>query len=61
MAVASILGMIVSKFCYEKKLCSIILLKFDKNLEISFYYTILPLSLVVYLWKESDRKFSLDT
>ena len=49
MASASIFDIIIGKFCYKKKLYLIILFKVDKNLEINFYYTILPLSLVVHL------------
>ena len=58
---ASILDIIVSKFRYIKKLYSIILLKIDKNLEINFYYIILPFSLIIYLWIKDDRKSLLDT
>ena len=45
----SIFGIIISKFCYKKKLYSIILLEIDKSLEIDFYYIILPFSLTVHL------------
>ena len=56
----SILNIIVSKFCYKKKLYPIILLKVYKNLEVGFYYTILPLNLPVYLQIKSDRESLLD-
>ena len=52
---ASILGIIIGKFCYGKKSCLIILLKVNKNLEISFYCTILLFSLAVYLWVEDNK------
>ena len=50
MAGASTFGIIIDKLCYKKKLCPIILLEIDKNLEVSFYYTILSLNLAVRLW-----------
>ena len=50
MADASILGIIVDKLCYRKKLYLIILLKVDRSLEISFHYIILPLNLAICLW-----------
>ena len=56
MANISIFGIIVDKLCHGKKLYLIILLKVDKNLKIGFYYTILPLNLVVCLQIKSDRK-----
>ena len=49
MANASIPGIIIGKFCHEKKLCPIILLKVDKNLEVGFYCTILSFGLTVHL------------
>ena len=57
----SILGIIVSKLCYEKSLYPIILLKVDKSLKVGFYCTILPLNLAVYLKVKCDRKFLLQT
>ena len=57
---ASILSIIVSKFCHGKKSCSIILLEVDKDLEVGFHCTILSLSLVVYLRVEGGRKSLLD-
>ena len=44
-----IFDIIINKLNYKKKLYLVILLKFDKSLKISFHYTILPFSLVVYL------------
>ena len=49
---AGIFGIIVNKLCYEKKPYSIILLEVDKDSEVSFYCTILPLSLAIHLWVE---------
>ena len=46
---ASILGIVMGKFCYEKKPCPIILLEVNKSLKIGFYYVILPFGLIVYL------------
>ena len=60
MADASILGIIVNKLHYRKKLCSIILLKVDKGLEVDFYYSILSFGLIIYLWVEASRESPLD-
>ena len=60
MAGANILGIIIGKLCYEKKLCLIILLKVDKDLEISFYHNIMPLDLAIYLWIKGVREFFFD-
>ena len=60
MAGAGILSIIVNKLRYKKKSCLIILLKVDKNLEVSFYYTILPFSLVVCLQVEGGGESPLD-
>ena len=57
MAIASILVIIIGKFCRTKKLYLIILLKVDKNLEISFYYSILLLILAISLQIERDKEF----
>ena len=57
---AGILGIVIDKLCHRKKLCPIILFKVDKDSEINFYYTILPLSLAVCLQVEGGRKFLLD-
>ena len=56
----SILGIVISKLYHKKKPYSIILLEVNKGLEISFYCTILPLSLAVCLWLEGGGKFPLD-
>ena len=56
----SIFGIIISKLNYKKKLCLIILLKVDKNLEIGVYCTILPLSLVDCLRVKSGKEFLFD-
>ena len=50
----SIFDIIVNKLYYKKKLYQIILFDIDKDLKISFYYTILFLSLTIYLKIESD-------
>ena len=57
---AGILGVIVGKLYYKKKPCPIILLQVDKNLEISFYCTILLLYVVVRLQVEGSGKFALN-
>ena len=49
MASADILGIIIGKLRYWKKLCPIILLEVDKGLEVDFHCTILPFSLDVHL------------
>ena len=60
MADTGIHGIIISKLRYGKKLCPIILLKVDKSLKVGFYYTIIPLSLVVSLRVEGNRESPLD-
>ena len=60
MANANILGIIISKFCYKKKLCLIILLKVDKGSKIGFYCIILFLNLVICLQIEGSREFLLN-
>ena len=60
MASTNICSVIVSKLHHNKKPYLIILLKIDKNLEINFYYIILPLNLAVYLQIESDKEFLFD-
>ena len=57
---ANILSIIVGKLYHRKKLCLIILLKVDKNLEIGFHCAILPFDLTVRLWMESGGEFPLD-
>ena len=56
MADASILGVIVGKLHHKKKPYLIILLKVDKSLEINFHYTILLLSLAIYLQIKGGRE-----
>ena len=60
MADTSIFVIIVNKLYHKKKLCPIILLKFNKSLKISIYYTILPLGLTIYLWIKSNKNFLLN-
>ena len=57
---ASIYGIVFGKLCHKKKPCPIILFQVDKSLEVGFYHTILPFSLIVYLWMEGGRKSPLD-
>ena len=57
---AGILGIVVSKFRYIKKLCLIILFEVDKNLKIGLHYAILLLNLTICLWVEGGREFLLD-
>ena len=61
MANINIVSIIVSKFYHKKKLFLIILLKIDKDLEVSFYCIILPLNLTIYLWIKGNKKFLFDT
>ena len=49
MANASIFYIIMGKFCYWEKSCSVILFKVNKNSKVDFYHTILPLGLAIYL------------
>ena len=57
---AGILGIIISKLCYKKKLCSIILFEVDKGLKIGFHYAILPFSLAVCLQVEGGGESLLN-
>lgn len=57
---AGILSIIVSKLRDRKKLCPIILLKFDKGPNIGFYYVILPLNLAIRLQVEGGGEFLLN-
>ena len=60
MANTGIHDIIVGKLRYKQKLCLIILLKVDKDLEIGFYCIILPLSLAICLWVEDDGESLFD-
>ena len=60
MASTDIFGVVIGKLCYRKKPCLIILLEIDKDLEIGFYHTILPLNLAICLWVKDGEKFVLD-
>ena len=42
-------SIIISKFCYNKKLYLVILFQVDKNLKVSLYYIILFLDLTINL------------
>ena len=57
----SILGIIIGKFCYKKKLYPVIVFEIFKSLKINFYYTILPFDLTVCLWAKGNREFWFDT
>ena len=46
---AGIYSIVVGKLCNGKKPCSMVMLQVDKNSEIGFHCTILPLSLAIYL------------
>ena len=59
MAGTSILGIVIGKLCYKKKLYPIILLKINKGLKIGSHCAILPLDLIVYLWIEGGKKSPL--
>ena len=49
MADASIFDIIISKFCYKKNLCLIILFNVHESSKINFYYAILSFSQAVCL------------
>ena len=55
-----IFGIIIGKLRHGEKSCPIILLEFDKGLEVGFHRTILPLSLAVRLRVEGGGEFPLD-
>ena len=58
---ASILGIIIGKFCYKKKPCLVILFKINKGLKVRFYYTILLFDLTVCLWIKGVGESPLNT
>lgn len=60
MANTCILGNIIYKFCYWHKLNLVVLILVDKDLKISFHYTILSPCLLIYLRINSSRKFLPD-
>ena len=60
MAGIGIFGVVIGELCHGKKLCPIILLEIDKNIEVSFYCTILPLHLAVRLRVEGGEEFLLN-
>lgn len=51
---------IVYKFSYKQKSCPVILLLIDKCIKINLYYTILYLSLAIYLLIKVNKKFPLN-
>ena len=57
---AGIFGVVVGKFCHEKKPCLIILLKVDKGSKVGFHCIILPFGLTVCLWVEDGGESPLD-
>ena len=56
----NIFGIVEGELRHGKKPYLIILLEVDKDPEVGFYCTILPLCLAVYLQVEGGRKFLLD-
>ena len=54
-----IFSIIISKIKYLKEISLIILYKINKNLKISFYYTILPFYLLICLRIKSAKEFFL--
>ena len=57
---SSILGIIIDKFRYKKKLCLVILFEINKSLKIDFHYIILYFDLTIHLWVKDGREFPLD-
>ena len=57
----SIFSIIVNKLRYKIMSYPVTLFKIDKSFKISFYYTILTLSLVVYWRIKGSKKFLLDS
>ncbi len=57
---ARILDVVVGKLSYWKESSPIVLLIIDKNFEVSFYCTVLPLGLAISLRVEGSRELSLD-
>ena len=51
---ASIFGIVIGKLCYKQKQYLLILLEVDKDLKVSFYYTVLSLDWAIYLRMESN-------
>ena len=49
MTSASILSIMIGKFCYRKKPYLVILFEIDKSLKINFYHTVLLFSLTIHL------------
>lgn len=60
MSCASIFGVIIGKFYYEKKLYSIILFKFNKDLKVGFHCTILSFDFAIHLWVADGIESLLD-
>ena len=57
----NIFGIVIGKFYYKKKLCTIILLKVYKNFQVGFYYIILPYGLAVRILVKSGKEFLFNT
>lgn len=53
-------SIIIYKFCYNKKSSLVILLLFDKCLEVGFYSAILTLNLAICLKIVNSKKFLLN-
>lgn len=56
----SIFLVIVSKFSYRQKFCSVTLFIIDNNLKIGFYYAVISFGLTVGLRVKCGRKFLLN-
>lgn len=54
MAGAHIIYIIISKLSYQQESSLIVGLKINKNLEINFYYTVLPIYLAISLKIEDN-------
>ena len=51
---------IINKFFYRYEFCLIVLFIINKDFEISFYYAVLLLSLVISLKVKNSRRFLLN-
>lgn len=59
--IARILWIIMNKFSNKQKPYFIILIVVNKNLEMSFYYTIQLFNLIITLRVKDNREFLLNT
>ena len=58
---AGICRIIIGKFSYRQKLCPVILLVFNKDLQVGLHCTILRFNLAISLGVEGGKESSLDT